>query len=60
MTVFTVGLLEDMRVTTMVARSGETIRITGKALHIREPQGNVRPIVSVLYMERNMPEVIPD
>lgn len=54
------GLLEDMRVTTMVARSGETIRITGKALHIREPQGNVRPIVSVLYMERNMPEVIPD
>ena len=37
MTVFTVDLQEDMRVTTMAVRSGETIRITGKVLHIQEP-----------------------
>ena len=34
---FTVDLQEDMQVTTMAVRSGETIRITGKALHILEP-----------------------
>ena len=37
MTAFTVDLQEDMQVTTMAVRSGETIRITGKALHIQEP-----------------------
>ena len=37
MTAFTVDLQEDMQVTTMAVRSGETIRITGKALHMQEP-----------------------
>ena len=33
----TVDLQHDMQVTTTVVRSGETIRISGKALNIQEP-----------------------